>query len=80
VIFNPDPVIKSVFNISKLSKLVKETNGSDYFVQLQAESRVLLQESFKLWATLYSYPDAPTEFVKLLDEVFPWLRERSESV
>ena len=50
--FNPDPVIKSAFRISKLTKLLQQNQDPDVFEAIRKESGILAQRAVALWLTL----------------------------
>ena len=50
--FNPDPVIKSAFRMSKLTKLLQENQDPDVFELIRKESGILAQRAIALWLIL----------------------------
>ena len=50
--FNPDPVIKSAFRMSKLTKLLQQNQDPDVFEHIRKESGILAQRAMALWLTL----------------------------
>ena len=50
--FNPDPVIKSAFKISKLTKLLQDNQDPDVFEHIRKESGILAQRAMALWLVL----------------------------
>ena len=47
--FNPDPVIKSAFRLSKAAKILQETKEPGLFEYIKRESTILVRRAIKLW-------------------------------
>lgn len=52
--FNPDPVIKSMFRISELCKLIKKDQDPIAFWVLKRESQILVERAVKFRDSLLS--------------------------
>lgn len=50
--FNPDPVIKSAFRMSKLTKELQKTQDPGIFELIRKESGILAQRAIALWLKL----------------------------
>ena len=52
IVYNDDPVVKSLRRLVELSRILQNHNDSDIYTAIKRESNILLRRTVKLWINI----------------------------
>ena len=52
IVYNADPVVKSLRRLAELSRVLQNHNDSDIYAGVKRESNILLRRTIKLWISI----------------------------
>ena len=52
IVYNADPVVKSLGRLVELSKILQNHNNPDIYAGIKRESNILLRRTVKLWINI----------------------------